>query len=90
MWDGTIPTAFDDPPELEGIQDGGAMSVFCLNRHSGSMNMVFADTNVRQVGLKELWTLKWHQGYRTDGPWTIVGGVTPEDWPEWMRQFRDY
>ena len=43
-----------------------------------------------RVGLKELWTLKWHRDYDTSGPWTKAGGVQPEDWPEWMRGFRDY
>jgi hypothetical protein len=40
--------------------------------------------------LKELWTLRWHQEYQTRGPWTQAGGVKAEDWPEWMRSFKDY
>jgi hypothetical protein len=48
------------------------------------------DWSVRKVGLKELWTLKWHGQYDTDGPWTKRGGVKPEDWPQWMRRFKDY
>jgi hypothetical protein len=24
------------------------------------------------------------------GPWTKAGGVQPDDWPEWMRGFKDY
>jgi hypothetical protein len=42
------------------------------------------------VGLKELWTLKWHRSFNTAGPWTKAGGVSPEDWPEWIRPFKDY
>ena len=52
--------------------------------------MLFMDWSVRKVGLKELWTLKWNRNFDTAGPWTKAGGVKPEDWPEWMRRFKDY
>jgi len=61
-----------------------------MNRHDGTVNYLFLDWSVRKVGLKELWTLKWHKLYNEDGPWTRRGGVRPEDWPEWMRRFKDY
>jgi hypothetical protein len=48
------------------------------------------DWSVRKVGLKELWTLKWHRESNTAGSWTKAGGVQPEAWPEWMRGFEDY
>jgi hypothetical protein len=48
------------------------------------------DFSVRKVGLKELWTLKWNRTFDTAGRWTKAGGVRAEDWPEWMRGFRDY
>jgi hypothetical protein len=48
------------------------------------------DWSVRKVGLKELWTLKWYAHFDTVGPWTKRGGVKPEDWPEWMRGFKEY
>jgi prepilin-type processing-associated H-X9-DG protein len=63
---------------------------FCLNRHSGFVNSVFLDGSARKVGLKELWTLKWHRKYDTCGGWTQCGGVEPNDWPVWMRDFEDY
>jgi prepilin-type processing-associated H-X9-DG protein len=66
------------------------MATFCRNRHSGHINGLFLDWSVRKVGLKELWTLKWHREYNTRGPWTKAGGVKPEDWPQWMRGFKDY
>jgi prepilin-type processing-associated H-X9-DG protein len=62
----------------------------CINRHDGGVNSLFLDWSVRKVGLKELWKLKWHKEFNTNGPWTIAGGVKPEDWPEWMRKFKDY
>jgi len=53
--------------------------------------MVFVDFNVRKVGLKELWTLKWHRQFdNKTTAWTKGGGVTPDDWPDWMRKFKDY
>jgi prepilin-type N-terminal cleavage/methylation domain-containing protein/prepilin-type processing-associated H-X9-DG protein len=60
-----------------------------INRHDGGVNCLFLDWSVRKVGLKELWKLKWHKGFNTNGPWT-AGGIKPEDWPEWMRGFKDY
>ncbi len=66
------------------------MARFCINRHSGAVNCVFMDWSARKVGLKELWKLKWHRQFNTDGPWTQAGGVTQSDWPQWMRNFKDY
>lgn len=48
------------------------------------------DWSVRKVGIKELWTLKWTKEFDRAGPWTKAGGVQPENWPQWMRRFRDY
>jgi prepilin-type processing-associated H-X9-DG protein len=82
---------FDDPPEYDDVAtaDSG-MSFFCLNRHSGGINGLFMDFSVRKVGLKQLWTLSWHRRFDTSGPWTRADGVQPEDWPEWMGNFKDY
>ena len=65
-------------------------STFSRNRHNGHINALFLDWSVRKVGLKELWTLKWSRQFNTAGPWTMAGGVQPEDWPQWMRGFKDY
>jgi prepilin-type N-terminal cleavage/methylation domain-containing protein/prepilin-type processing-associated H-X9-DG protein len=62
----------------------------CINRHDGGINTTFLDWSVRKVGLKELWTLKWSPEFDTANEWTLAGGVKPEDWPKWMRKFRDY
>jgi prepilin-type processing-associated H-X9-DG protein len=61
-----------------------------MDRHSGHINCLFLDWSVRKVGLKELWTLKWHESFNTAGPWTKAGGVTLKKWPPWMRGFKDY
>ena len=68
----------------------GMMNSFCIDRHHGCINVAFMDWSTRKVGLKELWTLKWFSNYNTNGPWTRAGGVLPEDWPQWMRGFKDY
>jgi len=86
-----------DPPPAEpyavsarSSKYGDSATALCIERHGDRINMVFLDWSVRSVGLKELWTLKWHREYDTSGPWTKAGGVKPEDWPEWMRRFKDY
>ena len=85
-------TGIDKPPahEVSNTRGGGHFGFFCINRHDGGINGLFMDWSVRRVGLKELWTLKWQRNFNTAGPWTKAGGVRPEDWPEWMRKFKDY
>jgi len=79
------------PPPYEGCTSPEVgMNYSCINRHEGGVNCLFLDWSVRKVGLKELWTLNWNQGWNTAGPWTKRGGIKPEDWPEWMRGFKDY
>jgi prepilin-type N-terminal cleavage/methylation domain-containing protein/prepilin-type processing-associated H-X9-DG protein len=80
-----IPTMCPSPP---GVYHGA--NDVCMNRHDGGINSLFMDWSVRKVGLKELWTLQWWPDYNTQGPWTKAGGVTPDQWPKWMRGFRDY
>ncbi|MCH8218738.1 MAG: prepilin-type N-terminal cleavage/methylation domain-containing protein [Planctomycetes bacterium] len=79
-----------EPPLTEGRIGRSSLGAFCINRHSAHVNALFLDWSVRRVGLKELWTLKWYKDWDTANPWTQAGGVRPEDWPEWMRRFKDY
>jgi len=69
---------------------GPGMAPFCINRHGEYVNGLFLDWSVRRIGLKELWTLKWNMQFDTANKWTKAGGVQPEDWPAWMRGFKDY
>ena len=79
------------PPEWEGQPaQWGDLSLVVMNRHSGGINNLFLAWSVRKVGVKEPWALKWHKEYNKAGPWTKRGGARPEDWPPWMRRFRDY
>ncbi len=95
-WYDAWPRHIDTPSatmDAFGIGDrgtSGEMNHFCIDRHDGFSNLLFMDWSARDVGLKELWTLKWHRAYVTNGPWTRAGGVRSEDWPSWMRRYRDY
>ncbi len=93
-WDDAWPNHTDQPPEFDGevieSVNNNEMKRFCLNRHDGFINGLFTDRSVRKLGLKELWTLKWHQQFDTANVWTKAGGVQPSEWPKWMRKFKDY
>ena len=69
---------------------GNNMGRCCINRHRGFTSSSFLDWSARKVGVKELWTLQWHRAFNTRGPWTRAGGVSDENWPEWIRPFKDY
>jgi len=93
-WYGGRPFEYDKPPQYVGQQPAqwtvDNMRRFCLDRHLSAMCSVFLDTSVRRLGLKELWTLKWHRSYNTSNAWTKAGGVQPADWPKWMQPLKDY
>ncbi len=76
------PRTGDDAPQWpdDGVDEAN-MKPFCLDRHKGAINVLFADMRARKVGLKELWTLKWSKGYDTRAPLPV--------WPEWMRKFKE-
>jgi prepilin-type N-terminal cleavage/methylation domain-containing protein len=82
----------EDPPPYDGAlgERPCGMPSVCIDRHRGTIKGLFWDTTVRRIGLKELWALKWYPGCDTANAWTRAGGVQPEDWPAWMRGFKDY
>jgi len=94
LWIGRWANHTDPPPEniydyggppMPGIKD------FCIDRHGqGTANALFLDFSTTRVGLKQLWTFKWHRTCLLDGPWTTAGGVIPDDWPPWMKNFKNY
>ncbi len=88
------PYPSDEPPPFDGAPRSGMaddeIRIFCINRHDGFVNILFMDWTTRKVGLKELWTLRWHRNFNTAGPWTRAGLVQLSDWPQWMRNFKDY
>ncbi len=82
------PRYTDEPPQYEtdviyqiGLTEG-ELKRFCVNRHNEMINGAFLDFSVRKVGLKQLWRLRWHRDWPMNAP--------PPDWPEWMRNMRDY
>ncbi len=96
-WHDAWPRHTDSPPPTDISVGSGnfgttdEMQQFAIPRHAnGTINMLFMDWSARRVGLKELWTLKWHRGFDTTGPWTTGGLAQPEDWPRWMRRLSDY
>ena len=87
-----FPLQTDVPPPYDGAQwnDSAQIGRYCMNRHEGFAGCLFLDYSARKVGLKELWTLKWHKTYNQAGPYTKVGGVQPSDWPDWLKPFKEY
>jgi len=85
---GSCPLPEDQPPEYDGqIYYGGTnvdeIRSFCLNRHNEHVNGVFLDFSARRIGLKQLWTLKWHRA------WPLID-LRTIDWPEWMAHMPEY
>jgi prepilin-type N-terminal cleavage/methylation domain-containing protein/prepilin-type processing-associated H-X9-DG protein len=95
---GATPNDTDQPPATPDDvayvwgTGGGPNEIrrFCMDRHSGNMNMLFLDWSARKLGLKELWTLKFHRNWDAANAFTTAGGVQPTDWPDWMRHYKDY
>ena len=87
-----FPRHTDTPPPTEDMAWAGLqhMRRACINRHDGFINSAFLDWSVKKVGLKELWTLRWHKAYDLNNAYTKGGGVTPGAWPVWMKRFKDY
>ena len=83
-WIDGWPEPDDTPPNVENLEagtSGSQMARFVQNRHNQKQNCVFVDGRVETVGLKELWTLRWYDGYQVDNSIT---------WPDWMKSFKDY
>lgn len=86
--------SIDVPPPYDGSESNmsGSNEIrrVCLNRHNEAVNCAFLDWTVRTVDLKELWTLQWHKNYETKDIWTLAGGVTEDQWPDWMQGMKAY
>lgn len=81
------PTIPGGPPDQPNVNE---MNRVCVDRHDGFLNGLFCDFSVRDIGIKELWTLKWNKSFDTKGVWTRAGGASGEDWPQWMRHYKEY
>jgi prepilin-type N-terminal cleavage/methylation domain-containing protein len=58
------------------------MKLMCIDRHKGGINAAFVDMDVRHVGIKELWLLKWHKNWKKCQP--------PNAWPTWTDNYKNY
>ncbi|MHB1769440.1 MAG: H-X9-DG-CTERM domain-containing protein [Phycisphaerae bacterium] len=45
-----------------------------MDRHGGTINVVFLDGHVSAVKLPDLWTLRWHAHWITPHPLPIMPG----------------
>ena len=81
--DGNMDYPPSDPEETR-IGDGTRMHRFVLDtRHKGNLNAAFADYSVRQISIKELWTLRWYDEYAApDFKWS------DPDY-DWARRIRE-
>jgi prepilin-type N-terminal cleavage/methylation domain-containing protein len=91
-WIDCWPLHFDGPPVVEDLdwRHGSHMGRFMKNRHNGGIQGLFMDYSVRWIGLKEMYTLKWHREFDTTNTHTLAGGSSPSSWPPWMKKFKDY
>jgi prepilin-type N-terminal cleavage/methylation domain-containing protein len=93
-WVDSWPKENDQPPPTEAgpgdTPNTNEMNRVCVDRHAGFVNGTFMDWSARKIGLKELWTLKWHKNYNVSGQYTKAGGATPGKWPQWIRHYKDY
>ncbi len=107
-WFDAWPFHIDEPPLYADQAHSGdwgdknEIQHFCINRHNGFINLLFVDFTVRQVGLKELWTLQWNRHWEKKlkppseeidpSPWvrTIHNEPDWRNYAPWMIPFKDY
>jgi prepilin-type N-terminal cleavage/methylation domain-containing protein/prepilin-type processing-associated H-X9-DG protein len=90
IWPQPAQPPFANETDPWTTNNSNHMARACMNRHLGYVNVSFCDFSARKVGLKELYTLKWHKNFNINGPWTRAGRVRDDDWPDWIRPFKDY
>jgi len=93
-WFHPLPLHSDQPPPTRDDMDirsfGNNMWLIAMDRHLEGVNVGFFDGSAHSVGLKGLWTLKWHPLWNLENRWTKAGGATAGAWPAWMRQMTEY
>jgi hypothetical protein len=90
QWIDGWPDHTDEPPAYDGQPWGeqspyNSMVRYCINRHEGFINSAFLDFSARNVGLKELWRIKWHRMFDLTYPLPDWETEAP-----WMKDFKDY
>jgi len=83
-WDQAWAEIFDWMPDWPGQWEGVGMNDMahvCLVRHPAGDNCgLFMDYSVRIVPVKEVWSLKWHAEYPTDGSMLPTELSDPTHW----------
>jgi prepilin-type N-terminal cleavage/methylation domain-containing protein/prepilin-type processing-associated H-X9-DG protein len=92
---GGFPHVHDEPVEtwLHGPVDlfpPGEINRWNLDRHNLSVNLLFLDSSVRKVGLKQLWQLRWSKENNWGNLDIIPDPEDPMQWPKWMRNAKNY
>ena len=83
-----FPMSANIPPPYPDVYDNwfsNAMQIFCIDRHQGGVNAVFIDWSVRNIGIKELWRLKWHKAFDTEDEAPDWASEAP-----WMKNYKEY
>jgi prepilin-type N-terminal cleavage/methylation domain-containing protein len=91
FFQGRTITPYDEPPPYQGAYSvAGLTFSFMIDRHNGTNNALFMDHSLREIGIKQLYTLKWSPVFDRSGPWTLAGHVSPVMWPTWLQKYPDY
>ena len=93
-WFHPLPLHSDSPPRARDDMTLGGFGqniwLIAMDRHLEGVNVGFFDGSSRGIGVKGLWSLKWHPLWNLENRWTQAGGVSPGDWPAWMRTYQEY
>jgi prepilin-type N-terminal cleavage/methylation domain-containing protein/prepilin-type processing-associated H-X9-DG protein len=70
IWENAWPKEGDtpDPNLFYHSYSNGMMNRFCIARHNKAINLVFVDGHAATISLRDLWTLKWHDGWKQPNP----------------------
>jgi hypothetical protein len=88
--EGDLPGQFIDDPTYGTTAGNTGISNWCIFRHGCETNIVFMDWNVKKVGLKQLWKIKWHRKFDTVNSGPVDYTPYPAGWPDWMKTCRSY
>jgi prepilin-type N-terminal cleavage/methylation domain-containing protein/prepilin-type processing-associated H-X9-DG protein len=80
----TLPqTDIEELPFRSGMTSANnSINRVFINRHEGSINMLFLDFSVSKVRLKRLFGYKWHALYN-------LNQDVPDTWPDWLAKLPD-
>jgi prepilin-type N-terminal cleavage/methylation domain-containing protein len=84
------------PPQYKDAHGDDNMWRICIDRHKGKDVWLFVDGSVKGIGIKELFTLTWHRGYKSQSnpyTWRYYSGSVGNPsslWPAWMKGFKEY